>query len=522
MSERATTTVLRRRWRRSVLRAQGVLDGDQADRYLPWALAALTFVVFLALDAAAIRSLEGGSGLGPWLQAAWRREHGMDGTPLGGVDPASGSWSLISEPILLLARILPAVAVFTTVQAAAIALGIVPLWRIAREQAHLRVGATLAITTAYVLAPTLHRTNLGAFHPEAIALPALLWAYLEGVRGHWARYSALVAVVLACRADLGLTVAALGALFFLLGHRRAGAITAAVGVAWTGLAIAIADPQVPEGSLTPSGEFVARATTPLAIVGELVTDPITQVRLLLSEPSVLFLVVVLAPLLFLPLVSPRKLAPALACLVLAMIADTQVQEVAQRGVIDLAPAGAHVAPAMAFVFLALVFALERIGTRSVTRINVDRRVLLALVAGAVLFFLTAAPSSLYRQPWSWGSQDASDGARLEAVDEAGERSHLAASPSLTALVAARPEVTELPLDPDDLDAARIAEVGAQVDEVLLDTNGRRPLTGAELWQPDEQQRVLDRFAEAGFEVAYAAEGVYLLVAAEGQASTTDG
>lgn len=192
MNDRTLRSDVRRRWRRTVLRLQGRLDGEAADRVLPWAFALATFVVFVALDAAALRSLEGGSGLGPWLQAVWRREHGGVGSPLGGVDPARGAWSLIAEPVLWLGRFAPPTAVFAIVQAAAIALGIVPLWRLARDEARLRVGASSVAVAAYVLAPTLHRTNLAVFHPEAIALPLLLWAYLFARRDHWKRYGVMV------------------------------------------------------------------------------------------------------------------------------------------------------------------------------------------------------------------------------------------------------------------------------------------------------------------------------------------
>ncbi|MEZ5180654.1 MAG: hypothetical protein R2702_02060 [Acidimicrobiales bacterium] len=44
---------------------------------------------------------------------------------------------------------------------------------------------------------------------------------------------------------------------------------------------------------------MARATGPLAVVPRLLADPIQLGRQLFAEPSVLFLVVVLAPLLFL-------------------------------------------------------------------------------------------------------------------------------------------------------------------------------------------------------------------------------
>ncbi len=519
MSDRTPRSDLRRRWRRFVLRLQGRLDGEAADRVLPWALAIGTFALFLALDAAAIRSLEGGSGLGPWLQAVWRREHGGVGVPLGGVDPARGAWSLIAEPVLWIGRFVPPTASFAVVQALAIALGIVPLWRLAREEARLRVGATMGVIAAYVLAPTLHRANLAAFHPEAIALPLLLWAYLLARRDHWKRYALLVALVLACGASLGLTVVGLGLVLFLGGKRRPGWITAAAGAVWSLVAVVVIGPELPTTSLTPAGEFVARATGPLAVIPDLAAHPLSRGAELLSEPAVLFLVLVLAPLLFLPMVAPRRLAGALPCLALAMIADAAVQDAAQRGVINLSPAGAHVAPSLAFVFIALVFALERIGTPSVTHVNVDRRVLFALLAGATLFFVTEAPTSPYRQPWAWGSQDAVDGARLAAADRIGPTGIVAVSPSSTALVAERAHVIELPLDAANLTTERLRGRVTRSRWILLDTNGSDPGARRPYWRPTDPRRVIGVLEGEGFRVVYTAQGIYLLTS-EGQGRGT--
>lgn len=501
---------LRRRWDRTVLAAQGRLDGEYADRLMPWLGAGLVFIAFLALDAAAIRSIDGGSGLAPWLQAAWRRQHGGSGVPVGGIDPASGTWSFVSEPILWVTRFVPPEAVFSIVQAGAVALAIVPLWRLARDEAHLRVGATTVAVATFALAPTLHRANLSPFHPELIALPALLWAYLRARQGHWKRYAALVAVVLLCRADLGLTVAALGVLLITIGKRRPGVLTLVAGLGWTVVATVVVRPDTPDQALTPAGEFVARSTSPLAAFPRLVFDPITEARELLAEPSILFLVVVLAPLLFLPLVSPRKLLVAMPCLVLAMIADRQVQRVAQEGVLDLSPAAAHIGPAMAFVSVALVFALERVGDPSVTRVNVDRRVLLALLAGATLLFVTEAPTSPYRSPWGWGSQDGVDGARLAAADRVGPDAAVATSPTVTVLLAERAELTELAPDPDDLTSSRIELVARSSDAVVLDTSLTDLRTGDPQWSSVQIDRFLTRFADRSFSVTYEAEGIYLL------------
>ena len=501
---------LRRRWDRQVLRLSALLDGEKADRLLPWVLTGITFAVLVALDAAAVRSLDGGSGLGPWLQAAWRRQHGWEGVPVGGVDPAHGAWSFVAEPVLWLTRFVPPEALFTTVQAAAIALAVVPLWRLARDDAHLRVGASVVVAVAFVLAPTLHRTNLSSFHPEAIALPALLWAYLFACHERWRGYAALVLLVLACRADLGLTVAALGAVVAMQGRRFQGLVTAGVGLVWSVAAVAVLDPAVPDQGLTPAGEFVARATTPLAVLPRLLTHPISQIRELLAEPSVLFLVVVLAPLLFLPLVSPRKLVVAVPGLALAMIADGSVQRVAQEGVLDLSPAAAHIAPALAFVFVALVYALERIGELSVTRVNVDRRVLIALLAGASLFFVTEAPSSPYRQPWAWGSRDVVDRARLLAADRIGRTQAVGVSPAATALVAERAHLVELPPDPVDLTSGRVAAVAGEVDVILLDTADVDGPGDDAVWTDQRRRLVLRRFATHGFRPSFEAQGVFVL------------
>jgi hypothetical protein len=519
---RPTPHDLRRRWERRLLRLEGRLDGGAADRTIPWSLTALAFVAYAALAAAAIRTFDGGSGLAPWVQAAWRRDHGGAGRAMAGQDPAAATWSGVGELALQIARLVPPEAVFVTIQAAALAAAVVPLWRLAREDARLRVGTSTVVLVALVLAPTIHRAMLTPFHPEVVALPALLWAYHQVKRGHHVRFGVLVVVVLASRADLGLTVAALGLLVLLTEHRRVGGATIAAGLTWTAVAVVAVRPIVPERALTPSSEFVARSATPLAVAERLVLDPFEQIRLLLQEPAVLFLVVALAPLLFLPLVALDRLAVAGPALSLAMIADTIVQEAAQRGVADLSPAAAHVTPAMAFVFIALVAALERIGTPSVTRVNVDRRLVLALLAGATLFFVVEGPASPYRAPWSWGGRDAIDGARLEAAALIPPAVPVATSAETAVLVAERGIVVELPPDPDDLTPARVRSVARSSRWVLLDTTTTDRTTQQPRWTDREREVVIERFSAAGLSVRYRAQGIVLLAASDQPAVDASG
>lgn len=498
MTVAAAGSGARRRWDRFWLRLHARLDGEAADRLIPWIAAVVVFGLHLALAAAAVRSSTAGGGLGPWLQAAWARDGNTVTDPVGGLDPARASASLVGEAVLQLTRLVPATVAFTVVQSAAIAAAVVPLWRLARERAALRVGATATVVAAYALAPTVHQAGLTPFHPELVALPLLLVAWLQATRGAWVRYWVIVVAALACRGDIGLTVAAMGLLVAAQHHRRHGIATAALGSAWSVAAQVVTGTEAPAGQLTPAGEFVARAVGPLAVLPDIAADPITELGGLFAEPSVRFLVVVLAPLLFLPLVSFRRFAPALPGLALAMIADRAVAEAAGAGVLDLAPIAAHIAPSIAFTFVALVFALERIGQRSVVRVNVDRRVLGALLCGTVLFFLVESPSAPYHRPWDWGGR----GRQVQVLEDLAARvppgAALATSPSGTALVAERATLVELPPTPVDLTPARLAALVRSVDWVLLDMSVQDPVTGEPVWRPDDVTAVLRSLDRAGF------------------------
>jgi len=502
---------IRRRWDRFWLRFHARLDGEAADRAIPLVAAVSTFIVHVALAAAAERSGVLGSGLGPWLQAAWGRSNDGVQTALGGADPARASGSLVGEGVLQLTRVFPATELFIVVQSLAIAVAIIPLWRLARDRADLRAGAALVVVVAYALAPTLHRASLSPFHPELVALPALLWAYLHAWRGAWIRYWLLVFVVLACRADLGLTVAAMGLLVAGQHNRRNGVATTATGLVWLLVASLVSDAELPSAALSPAGEFVARSVGPLAVVPEVLSNPLSEVGGLLTEPSVQFLVVVLAPLLFLPLVSIRRLAPALPCLSLAMVADRVVQEAAEVGVLNLSPVAAHITPALAFVFLALIMSLARIGTRSVVRVNVDRRILIALLFGSMLFFVTESPSTPYDRPWAWGGRGDALQHREAMVEQMPTDVPVGVSPTATALVAERAVVVELPTAPADFDDTRVEALGAEVDWLLLDTTPDDPVTLEPRWRPDDVTSVLDLLEDHDFERLASRGGVYVLV-----------
>jgi uncharacterized membrane protein len=129
-------------------------------------------------------------------------------------------------------RIWPDVHWLLAVQAAALAAGVFPISRLAKD-AGLDEKDSLTLAGIYLASPFLFNANLFDFHPEVIAVPALLGAVLAARRRNLLTFAALVVVSLACKEIIGLTVLALG-LWLGLGERRRteGAVAVVLGSAW--------------------------------------------------------------------------------------------------------------------------------------------------------------------------------------------------------------------------------------------------------------------------------------------------
>ena len=138
----------------------------------------------------------------------------------------------IFYPIAVLYKIYPSVYWLFAVQAVALALGGLPIWGLAK-QAGLKDSLGVAITAAYLLYPALFNINLFDFHPEVIAVPALLAAVWAARGGKIWWFCGSILLVFGCKAVLSLTVAAMGVWLLVFEKRRlSGAIAMVSGIAW--------------------------------------------------------------------------------------------------------------------------------------------------------------------------------------------------------------------------------------------------------------------------------------------------
>ncbi len=444
---------LRRRVEVVSLRWHARLDSDWADRSLPWILAGVLFLFTVGLALARNRMLEHGIDLANYTQAAWKISHGrppeltVPGTHLLDLH---GSFAFY--PLAWVTRFLPIQPTLLVAQSAAVAYGAVPLWRLARRVALLRVGATTALVIAYGLHPVLQNFNLADFHPEALAIPALLVLALRGLTGSSVRYGAAAVVVVAARADLALLVAAFGILLVVRGRRVAGGLTTGLALVWLLASMRIGFLGAGDGSALEPGAYAQLGHGVLEVLGRLVAHPVDTVERLVRRENFDLAVELLVPLGFLPLLSGRWLALVAPWAFFVAVSDVPPDV----RMTTLA------APMLPFLVAGAAFGLVRLGRPTLERVSVPTRVVAALVLVALTFNVAWSVASPYAHPWGWGARDQADRARLDAVSRIPDRAAVQATPGVLALVARR-EVIELLRSSRD-----ITPGGSGIDFLLLE------------------------------------------------------
>jgi uncharacterized membrane protein len=280
------------------------------------------------------------------------------------------------------------------IQTAALALGAVAVYRIARRRLS-RGDVAWALAAAYLLQPALCYLNLFEFHPEALATTALLFTLerLEHDRGGQVLLCAGLA--LACREDVALAVLALALVVGWTrrprGWRLGGAL-AGLAVASLIMTLALLRPLFNAGQAEYGGMYRAWGETPLDVVRGVLLHPASALAALVSTTGDPFdtalkqatYLHLLLPLLFLPVLSPLVLAPALPILAEHMLSARTPQH---------AIAHQYAALILPFVAVAAVAGLDRL-SRWGTRRSDPRRATVPLQVAAGLMVLAALGSQL--------------------------------------------------------------------------------------------------------------------------------
>ncbi|WP_417033350.1 DUF2079 domain-containing protein [Dolichospermum circinale] len=236
----------------------------------------------------------------------------------------------ILYPIALLYKIYPHVYWLFAVQSIALSLGAFPTYLLA-IQAGLKENQAIAIVIVYLLYPVLYNSNLCDFHPDTIAVPAILTAVLAARKGKLIWFCISVLIVLGCKAVLSLTVVAMGVwLLFFEKRRLYGVIAIISGIAWFLIANKIIIPFF--GS---EATLVNRHFYRYSYLGKSFSETL---QIFLSQPQIIFshiftlinleyLFFLLAPIIW--SLIPKYMTPligAIPCIALNILADHASQK----------------------------------------------------------------------------------------------------------------------------------------------------------------------------------------------------
>jgi uncharacterized membrane protein len=207
-------------------------------------------------------------------------------------------------------------------QAAAVALGAISAYRLARRQLHSEAaGAILAL--AYLAHPGLHSLVTSDFHAVALAAPLLLAAFdfMEEKRNR--PFALTAALAMATKENIPLVVVGLGVWAWLVQRRRhLGAIVILLAFAWFAIAVFLV---IPAYNVVGHSPYLSRyqAAMHRAVVPYVLTS-------LTDRNARRYYLDYLLPLAGLSLLSPPALIPAIPELAINLLSEDRQMRVFGR------------------------------------------------------------------------------------------------------------------------------------------------------------------------------------------------
>jgi uncharacterized membrane protein len=274
--------------------------------------------------------LAGRFDLGNMVQAVWSTADGhplrviaLDGNEI--IRPATHVdlilvglaplWLVWSSPVMLLA-----------VQAAALALGALPVYWLARKHlASPRLGAALAF--GYLLYAPVQWIQLFDFHAVTFAVPLILFAIWFLDEDRLVPFAVMAGLALVTKEEIGLVVAGLGLWYAVRrGGRLAGALIVGGSLGWTVIALKVIIPLSSGGRESPFlVRYSAVGGSPEGFLKMLVTDPGTIFAAVTTSRDLVYLALLLVPLLGLWALEPLLAAVALPAVALNLLSSHEAQ-----------------------------------------------------------------------------------------------------------------------------------------------------------------------------------------------------
>ena len=260
-----------------------------------------------------------GFDLGIYDQAIWLISHGRD--PFITVRGLETFGHHVNPVFFLVApfyRLGAGPHFLLILQVAAQASGAGAVFLLARDRLHDRWLA-LALGGVYLFHPTSQWLVWEFFHPDALAIGPLLFAYWAARERRW-NWFALSAVLAAmCKEDVALVLLVVGLLIAWRGDRKIGLGVSVLSLAWYVVATRVIIPW--QNGIGPFYDtfFGTLGSNPVEVAYNIVRHPVGTWRLVSHPDRRSYLWQMLAPVAFVPVLSPSSFAIALPILVVNLV-----------------------------------------------------------------------------------------------------------------------------------------------------------------------------------------------------------
>lgn len=262
--------------------------------------------------------------LGYYVQVVWSigRGHGAQVTL-----PPMHAWGDHFSPLLYLlvplGWLAPGGTALLLVETLAFAAGGVAVFRYAARRLAPRAGAeriAAAFALLFLVNPSLHGINIRAIHPQALTIALVPAAALAFDARRYGWCAAALLLTLGGREDGAVAVVGFGIWLGLArGRWRLGAAVAAASVAVLFADLTWVMPYFRGSPYPHLGRYQHLGSSLGEILLTLVARPWQWIGAVLSAKKLVYLLAMLAPLGFLPLLAPRPLAAALPGLAMNLL-----------------------------------------------------------------------------------------------------------------------------------------------------------------------------------------------------------
>jgi uncharacterized membrane protein len=349
------------------------------------AMACWLAVMFVLLRADFVNFLYVRFDLGNMTQAVWSTTQGRPLEMTNAVGEQVSRLSFHVDPILVLLApfymLVPSPLTLATIQVVVCALATLPIFWLGRKHLGSEKAAAL-LAVAYLLYPWLAWNVLDAMHPVTLAIPLVLFAiwFLDSGRT-WA-FVACAVLALLCGELVGLAIGFLGVwAWFAYKRRTLGLAVAALAFTWSVIAVKVIVPYFADGPSVYYAHFESTGGSPEGLLRTAFTDPMTVISAATTSRDFTYLVLVLAPVAFLPFLAPGILVVALPQLVAILLSD-------RSSFVD--PRAHYSSVPIAILFAATVFGLARLPARA------------RVAAAALIVALTSFAAVLWGPPGARG------------------------------------------------------------------------------------------------------------------------